>query len=64
MHSAHEEGTREENTWPLVALGMVVMVAVVSAGCGGAQSRQRHHHNRGSGRDQHPAIPRLLTMSW
>jgi hypothetical protein len=52
MHSAHEEGTREENTWPLVALGMVVMVAVVCR-LRWRPKRQRHHHNRGSGRDQH-----------
>ena len=37
MQSAHEEGTREENTLA-AAFGMVVMVAVIAAGCGGTQS--------------------------
>jgi len=63
MHSAHEEGTREENTWPLVALGMVVMVAVVSAGCGGAQSGSGTTTTAAAA-ETAPAIPRLLTMSW
>jgi hypothetical protein len=63
MHSAHEEGTREENTWPLGALGMVVMVAVVSAGCGGAQSGSGTATTAAAGRPA-PAIPRLLTMRW
>ena len=39
MQSAHEEGTREKNTLAAGrAFGMVVMVAVTAAGCGGTQS--------------------------